>query len=153
MKDIASDLEAANENGVKTKADLTERLPLIVELQDAVKNLRKLMREVSAILDEANEQTGEYVLEHQSVFDDGLNLVRDGTYGGDITIDDVTYHFVKGAGEPKYEGGNLTQGVLKKLPDEWVKSKLVLNVATVDDEALEEYHLVRPDKYEWSAKE
>jgi len=155
LKDMRIAAEAVLENGVANKAALAEAVPVLVELQEAVSNAYRTAKECTALADALSEACSRYGLAHESVFDEGLSLSPVGVKSGDLTIEDVTYHFASGYDKPKrIDGGKLTQDYLGSLPKDWVKGRLELdttgiNRLGVSEEDLENAGLFRPEKNEW----
>jgi len=158
LKEMRIAAEAALEKGVANKATLAEAVPVLVELQEAVSNAYRTARECTALAEALSEACSRYGLAHESIFDEGLSLSQVGVKSGDLTIDDVTYHFASGYDKPKRtDGGMLTQDYLGSLPKDWVKGKLELdttgiNRLGVSEEDLEKNGLYRPEKNEWSVE-
>jgi len=141
--------------GVSNKAALFEAVPLLVELQEAVESASKTAKRCKEVAAKLSEACSRYALDHQSVFDEGLGLISRGVRNGELTIDETTYHFTSGYDKPKrLDGDALSQDFLGGLPEGWAKTKLELdttgiNRLKVDDKALGEAGLYRPEKNEW----
>ena len=154
LKTIRTEAEAVLGTGIKNKENLFAALPVMCELQSALTAANMVARCCRKVLDELNEKCSGYALVHQSVFDEGLTEIRDNVLGGDITIDDVTYHFTTSPGEVRrIDGNNLTQSFIKALPEEMRKSIFKLDAGKCTDEELEKLGLAHDVKNTWSIKE
>jgi len=155
LKQLRENAEEKILLGVSNKAALFEAVPLLIELQEAVESASKTAKRCKEIASTLSDACSKYALDHQSLFDDGLVLVGKGVRNGDLTIDETTYHFTSGYDSPKrIDGDALSQEFLDGLPEGWTKTKFVLdttgiNRLKIDDKALAEAGLYRPEKNEW----
>jgi len=155
MKQLREEAEALIADSITNKQALHKALPVLIDLQEACANASKTAKRCKEIAAELSEACSKYALGHESVFDEGLVLIGKGVRNGELTIDETTYHFASGYASPKrLDGDALSQDFLGGLPEGWTKAKLELdttgiNRLKVEDEALKEAGLYRPEKNEW----
>ena len=153
MKDIREDAEKMIEAGVGNREKLFAALPVLIELQDAHNAANRNLREVKDLVKELAALCSAYARAHQSIFDEGLIEIRDGSLAGDLTIDDITYRFNEKEGAPKRkDGSSLTQSFLAGLPETLRKSELTLNATKASAEELDNAGLYRPVEGAWRLK-
>ena len=159
IKDIGEELKNVIAEGINTRAQLMEALPLIIELKERLAWAQAKVKDHASLIKIGETLAGDYARKHQSVFDEGLIVNGNESMGGDIVTEDATYHFCLGYGAPTREDGQkMTQSFLAGLPDGYTVSTLKLDVAGfkargITEEDINKAGLYYPEKYTWTRKE
>ena len=157
LKDYRLEAQAIIDNGGVTKRETFDAaIPVIIELNEKISGINKLLKASRETLKALNESASAYALDHiKSVFGE-LSERADGSKNGDVAIGDKSYHFVLGRGKfERTENAQISQKFLAELPTEWTKSKLELDATAikdsgVSDDELAEAGLMRPETYSWT---
>lgn len=151
LKKIADSLL---EQGITTKEAYRQAVPLVFDLEDAIKETRKWIAMLNDCLKQLSEGAATYAIDHATALDEPLSAEKDGIQSGSVEIDGETYRLTLSLGDPtRMSGGNLTQDFLKGLPKSWVGSKLTLKqgaLSGTSPEQLAKYDLKRDMKRVWS---
>ena len=142
------------ESGVSRMEDFREAVPLVLQLQDAVTNVRSFANALSALELQLGELAATYAIDHVTALDEPLSDAKDGIKSGTVSINGTEYRLtVSLAPARRIDGGSFTQDFLKKLPKEWTGTKLEMRQSAlkeVDPAKLAAKGLHRETKRVWS---
>ena len=155
LKEMTLDAVA---KGVKNRAAFREAIPLLVVLQERIKKIAASLGEMKKLQASLNESVCDYADENSSAFD-SIREVKDESDVSLIVIDGVQYAYKRGwNGIERASGSNKTGDFLAKLPKEWVRTKLELDISEicrldVKDEVLLKHDLTWCAKRTWEKNE
>ena len=148
-----------NEKGVATSAACDQAVLLAVALQERKDALLKMVKLCTAAITEMKMAAGAYAQTHANYLDEPLTVVKSLDNGHELVkglrvIAGERFVVTQGVDRIRAVAGNITQAVLERLPDDWVREKLELdteniNALGVTDNELGRKGLCRPVKYEW----
>ena len=158
LKDLRTEAEAAIELGVANKEQLTNAVPVLVTLQEAVIAMSKQLSDTKDVIQELTGLCAKYALAHPDhVFSKTFSVAPNESKSGFFEVGETTYHFTHGFDSyGRIDSAlKMTQKFLKTLPSEWIKGKVVLNTTGIKSEnptteKLESYGLYRKTKDAWS---
>lgn len=151
--------DALLEKGIRTYEEFKEALPLIRNLEEALKGVSDYRSKIDASLKGLKEKAALYAEDHVKALDGGLSDYKQGMKRGSVTLDGIVYSLtVSPGGIKRINGGNMTKEFLESLPEEWTAVKTVLDETSikkmgVSDEKLAARGLVRETKRTWTSKE
>ena len=141
-------------NGVSVMEDFKKSLPWLDTLDSEIAQLKSHISILADIREVIADSAATYAETHTTALDEPLTEVFDGTRNGSVAMGGKTFRLTVSRGPAKRASGdNMTQAFLKKLPKDWVKSKLVASHETISsqsDDILKKYGLVRPVKRVWT---
>ena len=145
------------EDGVKTRDAYRAAVPLIFDLREQAKSLGALVKSLRDAADDIGEGAAAYAIDHATALDAPLAQWKDGIERGTVEIDGRTYALTISDGDVRrISGGNLTQGFLAGLPDDWTAKRLELRKSALRDataDELEGHDLLREKDRDWSLAE
>ena len=157
IKSLKETAESFVKEGIPNKDTLKAALPVLIDLKTACEIAETNLKRAKQALLDLSAECSAYALKHETVFDEGLVENQQGGQSCDITLDDgTTYHFLHGYnGYVRSDGGLMTQTFLVKLPKEWIRSKVTLNVNGInadspDEARLAKFGLVEKETFVWN---
>ena len=155
--DLKKECDALLEQGITTKEQYLKAVPMIFELRKAIKGVKDWMTILADRLNQLSEGAAYYAIDHATALDEPLSTLKDGIESGTVEIGGETYRLTLSRDDAeRISGGNFTQEFLKKLPKDWVVSKLVLKQSALSDASSEDmakHDLKRDVKRIWSISE
>ena len=153
-KEAKKAAEALLEQGIGTKEQYLKAVPMVFEMEKAVKGAKDWL----SLLKEVGRRLGEcaaaYTVDHATALDEPLSEAKDGVRSGTVEIDGREYRLTLSLDAARrISGGSLTQGFLSRLPAEWTAEKLELKQSAlrgVGAEELAQHDLHRDVKRVWS---
>ena len=141
--------------GIETSIDCEEAIKACLKLEKIASALRYAAKNYSELASELKFKATEYVEKHTRFIN--LKEIRDGVFSGIRLVKgcgDVVLTLTKGS-ISRIDGEAMTQSFLKKLPKEWVKTKLELDTTGierlgVDEKVLKKHGLVYKRNPTWS---
>lgn len=151
--------ETLLDGGINTKEKYLEALPLVFSLRQAAISVKGFLKAVQESEKALSDAAASYAKEHVTALDEPLQEVGGGMLRGSVTVNGQTYTLTLSKGAlRRTTGDNMTQPFLKKLPQEWTRTKLELdanamNGMDITDDKLFKYGLFRPENRTWSMKD
>ena len=156
-QDAKKAAEALLEQGVGTKDQYLKAVPMVFEMQRAIKSTRDWLSLLVDVGRQLGEAAAAYALDHATALDEPLAERRQGVRSGTVDIGGKTYRLTLSLDDAKrMSGGNLTQEFLARLPSEWTAEKLELKQSALKGmsaEELAQHDLHRDVKRVWSVAE
>lgn len=142
------------EQGVRTKDQYLKAVPMLFEMKNAIKGAKDWLEVLNDRYRELSESAATYAIDHATALDRPLSAAKDGIESGEVDIGGGTYRLTLSLDAPKrISGGNLTQGFLEGLPQEFTQKKLSLLTSALEGmspDELARYDLKRDVKRVWS---
>lgn len=152
--EVKKQADALLEQGITTKEQYRQAVPMIFAMQKAVKSAKEWLAVLNDRLKALSEGAATYAVDHASALDEPLSPDKDGIESGSVEIDGETYRLTLSLDAPtRISGGNFTQGYLADLPKGFTASKLTLKasaLAGMSPDELARYDLKRDIKRVWS---
>ncbi len=156
-QDAKKAAEALLEQGVGTKDQYLKAVPMVFEMQRAIKSTRDWLSLLLDVGKQLSEAAAAYAVDHATALDEPLAERKQGVRSGTVDIGGKTYRLTLSLDDAKrMSGGNLTQEFLARLPAEWTAEKLELKQSALKGmsaEELAQHDLHRDVKRVWSVAE
>ena len=159
LGELLEEVTKLNTSGTNTATACDNAVLLAVALQERKDALLKMVKLCTAAITETKMAAGAYAQTHANYLDEPLTVVKSLDNGHELVkgvrvIAGLRFVVTQGVDRIRAVAGNITQAVLERLPDDWVREKLELdteniNALGVTDNELGRKGLCRPVKYEW----